>query len=218
MKTIEYFYSAHSAYAYIGHLRLLEICSSHGCELVHKPIDLRPVVRAVGSLPFDRRTQHNVDYHFGREIERWAQFRNIAILSHRPTYHDRQLDFSNGILIAGINGSADIDALSYAILQAHWRDDADLEDPDQMRKVATNLNPEYGKFVDIALSEEVQRIHSSNTNEAIERGIFGSPTYFLDGDMYYGQDHLELMEYAISQPFGPFNFLNPKPGDPRLEK
>lgn len=215
MNTIEYFYSAHSAYAYIGHSKLLEICTRQGCKLVHKPVDLRPVVSAVGGLPFDKRTQHNVDYHFGREIERWAQFRGIEILSHRPTYHDRKLDFSNGVLISAIGSSADIDALSYAILQAHWRDDADLDDPDQVRKIAVGVSSEYGAFIESALSDEIQSIHAKNTAEAIDRGVFGSPTYFLDGDMYYGQDHLELMESAFRSPFKLTTFFNPKPGAAR---
>jgi len=215
MNTIEYFYSAHSAYAYLGHRKLLEICSAHDCKLIHRPIDLRPVVRAVGSLPFDKRTQHNVDYHFGREIERWAEFREVEILNRRPTYHDHGLDLSNGMLIAAIRQGADIDALSHAILRAHWLDDIDLDNADRLRRVATQIGPDYDVFVDQAMDEEVQEIHRKNTAEAIDRGIFGSPTYFLNGDMYYGQDHLELLESGISRPFKPHVFQNPKPGAPR---
>jgi 2-hydroxychromene-2-carboxylate isomerase len=44
---------------------------------------------------------------------------------------------------------------------------------------------------------------SANTAEAIARGIFGSPTYFVRGDMFYGQDRLEMLERAISRPFDP---------------
>jgi 2-hydroxychromene-2-carboxylate isomerase len=42
---------------------------------------------------------------------------------------------------------------------------------------------------------------ASNTEEAINRSVFGSPTYFVDGDMFYGQDHLEIVERALQQPF-----------------
>lgn len=215
MTTIEYFYSAHSAYAYLGHRKLLDICSAHECQLIHRPIDLRPVVRAVGSLPYDKRTQHNVDYHFGREIERWAAFRGVEILNHRPTYHDKGLDLSNGLLIAAIQHGADIDSLSYAVLRAHWRDDIDLDDADQLRKVAAGVDPDYAAFVDQAMDDAVQEIHRVNTAEAIDRGIFGSPTFFLNGDMYYGQDHLELLEHGLTAPFKPHSFHNPAPGAPR---
>ena len=39
------------------------------------------------------------------------------------------------------------------------------------------------------------------TDEAIERVVFGSPTYVVDGDMFYGQDHLEMLEQALQKPF-----------------
>ena len=52
-----------------------------------------------------------------------------------------------------------------------------------------------------ATSPEVAAIYEANTAEAIERSVFGSPTYFVDGDMFYGQDHLELVARALKQPF-----------------
>ncbi len=52
-----------------------------------------------------------------------------------------------------------------------------------------------------AMLEETQAIYESNTQEAIERSVFGSPTYFVNGDMFYGQDHLEMVERALLQPF-----------------
>ena len=44
-------------------------------------------------------------------------------------------------------------------------------------------------------------IYETNTDEAIRRSVFGSPTYFVDGDMFYGQDHLSFVERAIKQPY-----------------
>lgn len=209
MTEIEYFYSAHSAFAYIGHARLLEIRDARGCRLVHRPIDLRPVVEAAGAVPFAARTKRHVDYYFGREIERWSQFRGVEILDRRPTHHDNPLALSNGLLIAAILDGEDVDALSHALLEAHWRDDIDLADPDALRRAAGRISPRCADLVDRALDEDVQAIHAANTREAIERGVFGSPTYFLDGDMHYGQDHLELLDAAFDRPFRPHAFSNP---------
>jgi 2-hydroxychromene-2-carboxylate isomerase len=47
----------------------------------------------------------------------------------------------------------------------------------------------------------VLKIYADNTKEAIEKSVFGSPTYFVDGDMFYGQDRLELVERALLKPF-----------------
>lgn len=52
-----------------------------------------------------------------------------------------------------------------------------------------------------ALSDAVQSVYKANTQQAIRRSVFGSPTYFVDGDMFYCQDHLELVDQACLRPF-----------------
>ena len=209
MRKIEYFYSAHSAFAYIGSQKLAAICAEHGCVLEHRPIALSPVVEAVGGLSFAVRTRGHVDYYFGREVERWAEFRGVEILNHRPTYHDNSLDLSNGMLIAAVEQGADVDALAHGVLQAHWCDDIDLANGDALASVAQTVGIDPAPLLDAALSAPIQAIHAANTAEAIARSVFGSPTYFVDGDMFYGQDHLEMLERALQKPFAPHSFKNP---------
>ncbi|MEJ6709139.1 MAG: 2-hydroxychromene-2-carboxylate isomerase [Amylibacter sp.] len=209
MRKIEYFYSAHSAFAYIGSAKLAAICAANECVLEHRPIALSPVVEAVGGLSFDARTRGHVNYYFGREVERWAEMRGVEILNHRPTYHDNSLDLSNGMLIGAIEQGSDVDALAHAFLQAHWRDDIDLADGDALAGVARSVGIDPAPLLDAALSAPVQAIHAANTAEAIARSVFGSPTYFVDGDMFYGQDHLEMLERALQKPFAPHSFKNP---------
>jgi 2-hydroxychromene-2-carboxylate isomerase len=60
-----------------------------------------------------------------------------------------------------------------------------------------------GALLAAALSPHVQDRHRENIRDAIARGIFGSPTYFVRGDMFYGQDRLEMVARAIEKPFDP---------------
>ncbi|MEX0337596.1 MAG: 2-hydroxychromene-2-carboxylate isomerase, partial [Arenibacterium sp.] len=191
MQEIEYFYSAHSAYAYIGAEALMDICKRQGAKLIHRPIDLSPVVEAVGGMPFRGRTQGHVDYFFGRELERWAEWRGVEIIKFRPTWHDNPLDLPNGFLIAAAEQGADIDRLSFAVLRAHWRDDADIADKDTLAQIASGIGINPAPLLAASMSDQVQQLHQQNTKEAIERSLFGSPTYGVAGDMFYGQDRLE---------------------------
>lgn len=201
MIEIEYFYSTHSAYAYIGSKRLFEIADKHGARIIHKPIDLNPVVDATSGEPFGYRTQAHRDYFFDREIERWSEYRNSPLINHRPTWHDESLALPNGFMIAAVEAGLDANALSHAILKAHWLEDANHADPETLRSVAISLQIDPAPLLEAALSDEIQSIHTANTQEAIARHIFGSPTYFVRGDMFYGQDRLELVERALTQPF-----------------
>ncbi|MCJ8308019.1 MAG: 2-hydroxychromene-2-carboxylate isomerase [Hyphomicrobiales bacterium] len=209
MATIDYVYSAHSAFAYLGSKRLLEICAAHGVQLNHKPIFLSPVVEAQNSPPFGARTQAHVDYFFGREIERWAEFRNVPIINFRPTHHDADYGLASGMILALGDSGAAVDAMAHSILEAHWRDDADLSDPNVLGKIATDLGHDAAALLDQAKSEPVQAKIWANSEWAKSQNIFGSPTYILDGDPFYGQDHLELIEHALSQPFAPTRWVNP---------
>lgn len=209
MREIEYFYSAHSAFAYLGSRRLSEICAAHGARLVHRPINLTPVVEASGAQPFAARSRTHVDYYFGREIERWAEFRDVPIIAHRPTHHDNPLNLANGMLIAATKSGADADRLAHAVLEAHWRDDADIADAAALSEIVRRAGADPAPLLNAALSPEIQAIHDANGREAIERGVLGSPTYFLDGEMFYGQDRLEMLERALTQPFSPPKFVNP---------
>jgi 2-hydroxychromene-2-carboxylate isomerase len=198
-KAIEYFYSAHSAYAYLGAWELERIAQDAGAQVVHRPFDFAPVMAAAGGKRFGERAKAHIDYFFGREMVRWAEWRTLPMIRHRPTYHDNPLALANGMIIAA---GTDAGVLSRAILQAHWRDDDDIADIATLRRLAKEVGLDAETLLDGAKSDEIQAQHKANTDEAIARGVFGSPTYFVEGDMFYGQDRLVMVERALSTPFG----------------
>ncbi|WP_299869756.1 2-hydroxychromene-2-carboxylate isomerase [uncultured Roseobacter sp.] len=209
MNLIEYFYSVHSAFAYIGSKRLREICADHNVQLVHRPILLTPVVEAQGSLPFRGRTQAHVDYFFGREIERWAEFRGVPVINFRPTHHDADYSLASGMILALGDRGREVDEMSHAVLEAHWRDDHDLSDSHILCQVAHALGHDGSALLDQAASQNIQEKLRANTQKAQRQNLFGSPTYIVNGDPFYGQDRLELVARAIVEPFAPTTWENP---------
>jgi 2-hydroxychromene-2-carboxylate isomerase len=201
MADIEYFYSAHSAFAYFGSARLMEIARAADSRIIHKPIELNRVVEANGPGWTGSLTPARYAYFFGREIGRWAEARNAPVMGRRPTYHDNDMTLANGMLIAGIKQGIDVDTLAHAMLEAHWRDDADLADAKTLATLAQKVSLDPAPLLDAALSPETRAVYEANTEEAIRRSVFGSPTYFVHGDMFYGQDRLELVERTLKRPF-----------------
>ena len=102
-----------------------------------------------------------------------------------------------------IAAGTDAGVMSRAILQSHWRDDTDIADPATLGRLASQVGLDGAALLNVAQSAEVQAQHNANTDEAIARGVFGSPTYFVRGDMFYGQDRLDMLARAIEQPFAP---------------
>ena len=199
MKEIEYFYAAHSAFAYLGSKKFMAIAETAGRRIAHKPIDLDRCVVAGGAPGFNDRSQAHYDYYFGREIDRWSEFREAPVLGRIPTYHANDPSLANGMLIAGLHQAQNIDALAHGFLEAHWRDDANLADPDTLARVAMQCGYDAEALMADATGDAVLTTYEENTKEAIARSVFGSPTYFLDGDMFYGQDRLEFIERALAK-------------------
>lgn len=200
MQTIEYYYSAHSAFAYLGAWELQRIADAAGARVLHRPFDFLPVVAAAGGKGFKDRSAAHLGYFFGRDMYRWAEVRGLPMIRHRPTHHDNSLALANGAIIAAGTQAC---ALSRAILQAHWRDDADIADADVVARLAEGVGLEGAALVAAAQSGPVQDAHRDNTEKAIALSVFGSPTYFVEGDMFYGQDRLFMVERALRQPFAP---------------
>jgi len=198
-RVIEYFYGAHSAFAYLGSRRFSEIARAAGRKIVHRPIDLSRVVEQV-TIPFSKRTAAHRAYYFGREITRWSEERDAPVLGRTPTHHSNDIAFANCTLIAGLSQGLNVDRLAHVFLEAHWRDDADLADRSTLEQLLEGADYDI-QLLNAATSDDVLSAYERNTKEAIARSVFGSPTYFVDGDPFYGQDRLEMVERALVRPY-----------------
>ncbi len=209
MSVIECFYSAHSAFAWLGWRRLQEIAAQTGRRIAHRPVMLDPLLEAAGSTGFRARSQAHVDYFFGREIARWAEERGLRWPGRIPAHHRKPYAPANRALIAADLAGEDADALALAFLSGHWEDDADLSDPTRLAQLIESVGIAPAPLLAAAEAPEAHDRLEANTREAMTRSVFGSPTYFVDGDMFYGQDHLEMLERALDKPFAPSRFRNP---------
>ena len=202
LAAIEYFYAAHSAYAYLGSRTFINVAAQAGRAIAHKPVDLRLLVDSVGSQPFRERSDAHRAYFFGREIKRWSEFREAPVVAGTPTHHANDITRVNCLLIGADLDGMNIDELAHALLEAHWRDDADLNDVPTLQRIADGAGFDGKALLDRSHGDDVNARYKANTEEAIARSVFGSPTYVVDGDPFYGQDRLEMVARALQRPFG----------------
>ena len=202
MKTIEYYYSTRSIYAYFGAQRIVDLARRFGRRLIHRPVDLSRVVPAAGSLPFDKRSAAHKAYQFGREIERWSEYLGIPALVD-PVHHFGDRTLSAGVILAAQAAGADVDRLHVDMLTALWRDDRDLSSTEVVASLVSGIGADAKAILDAARSADVQAAFNQCTELAIAAGVPGSPTYIVDGELFYGQDRLMMVERALERPFSP---------------
>ena len=201
MATIDYFYSVRSVYAYFGSKRIAALARRFGRTLQHRPVDLSRVVPAAGSLPFSQRSATLRAYQFGRELERWSEWLDLPVIIE-PKHHYGDRNLASGLVLVAQDHGCDVDALSDAILTALWRDDRDIADRDVLSQIAASIGIDAAPLLELALAPETMAEFAASTDEAIRIGVLGSPTYVVDGELFYGQDRLMFVERHLERPFG----------------
>ncbi len=208
--TIEYFYSVRSSFTYLGAARLNELAARQALTVRHHPIDLGVVIDAFdeieGQRPADRPyagarvyEQSPVRESYTRsEYRRWSKRLGIGI-NVDPSHHYGARELPSGAVILAQRRGLDANALSHAILQALWRDDRDIADPKVIGELmaGVGIDAEIGEFCTEALSASVQAEFRENSQEAVRRGVFGSPSYLFAGEIFFGQDRLDFLQEAI---------------------
>jgi len=199
-KSIDYYDSMSSPWTYLGHLRFVKLAHRFGLTIRHKPMDLLKVWSVSGGLPLKQRAQQRQAYRH-QELRRWRELLQMPC-NLEPAHHpvaDRRACY---MVIAAMRRGLDWSTLSYAILRAVWAEDRDIADHATLVTIA-NENGMDGKAL-LAATEDaaVQAEYLSNTEEAIRIGVFGAPTYVFDGELFWGQDRLQMLEWRLTQKLG----------------
>jgi 2-hydroxychromene-2-carboxylate isomerase len=210
--TIDYFYSVRSSFTYLGAARLNAIAAGNKLTITHRPMDLLAVVTAndevdrqqptdrafAGARVFERSPLREA--YTRLEYRRWSEHLGIPI-NVDPSHHYGARELPSGAVIVAQRLGLDADGLSHAILQALWRDDRDIADPDVIMAIVaeTGLEVDRRTLVRDAMARDAQDELAANTRLAMARGVFGSPTYIFEEELFFGQDRLDFLERAIAR-------------------
>jgi 2-hydroxychromene-2-carboxylate isomerase len=199
-KFIDYYDSMSSPWTYLGHKRFEDLARRFGLTINHKPMDLLKVWSVSGGLPLKQRAQQRQAYRH-QELRRWRELLGIPC-NLEPAYHpvaDRRACL---MAIAAMRRGLDWSALTHALLSAVWVQDRNIADHATLVAIADE-NGMDGKALLAATDDAaVQAEYESNTDEAMRLGVFGAPTYVFDGELFWGQDRLQMLEWRLTQKLG----------------
>ncbi|HTS22741.1 MAG TPA: 2-hydroxychromene-2-carboxylate isomerase [Casimicrobiaceae bacterium] len=197
-KLVDYYFATISPFMYLGHERFLAIAARHGATIAVKPINLGEVFPVSGGLPLSKRAPQRQAYRL-RELERWSEHLRIP-LNREPRFFPVNGDrAAHWILAAGERDPAKALALTGAVGRAIWREERDVSDQGTLADVAERLGLDVGALADRAASDEIALRYKSLTAEAIERKVFGAPTYVYRDELFWGQDRLDFLDRALAK-------------------
>lgn len=195
-RTIDVFFSVMSPWAHLGHAPFLDIAGRHGVRPVWRPLPLGPLFAETGGLPLAKRSIQRRRYR-DVELQRWAEKRGRP-LNLRPAHWPFDPSFADRCVIALGLAGADATAFAGAVMRGVWEEERDLGDRGTISKLLSEAGFGADDVLAAADGDDAKAAYEANRQEGQEIGVFGSPTYVLDGETFWGQDRLDMVDDALT--------------------
>ena len=193
---IEFYFDCSSPWTYLAFTEILELSQRLNFEIIWKPILVGGVFNNVNKDVYEFRKNPNplkLDYS-NRDLQLWAKVRKIKIIMPE-IFPINSVKAMRGCLFADQKNCL----VSFAknVFKAYWGSGLDISQENLLLEIASNsgLKPyDFRRYVE---SQEAKDLLIKNTKELIERGGFGSPTFFYHKQMFFCNDRMHLLEKAI---------------------
>ncbi|MDB5581635.1 MAG: oxidoreductase [Bradyrhizobium sp.] len=199
MTNVEFFFDCSSAWTYLAFEGILPIADRQKAAIVWRPILVGGIFNAVNSSVYERRanpTPAKASYAL-KDLNDWAAHSGLRIEFPPPSHPVNSVKCMRICLVLE---PGKLVSFVRAAFEALFRDSEDLGDESVLIKILRSIDVDPRDVMSKISSSVIKQALRDNTNEAIERGAFGSPTIFVDrSDMYFGNDRLMLVEAALAR-------------------
>ena len=195
-KTVEFFFDVGSPSSYLAWTQLPKICADAGALLVYKPMLLGGVYQATGNaspatIPAKGRYT-NLDYL------RYAKRYGVPLVMnpHFPIITLHLMRVATGVLLRSPDRFQNFLATTFKGL---WIDALDLNQAELTSKMLADGGFPPAQVDALVNDPEVKASLRATTEEAVRRGVFGAPTTFVNDEMFFGQDRLDVLLWRLKQ-------------------
>jgi 2-hydroxychromene-2-carboxylate isomerase len=201
-RQVDYYFSLSSPWAYIGPKAFRDVVALYGLAVNHKPVILLDLFSETGGLPLVKRHPVRQRYRMV-ELQRWRDKRGLNF-HLQPKHSPFNARLADGVVIAAIEAGHDPDPFLRRAFPAVWEDEFDLADAATVAKIADAAGLPGKELVERSGTEAISAAYEKNRQDAIAADVFGSPVYVLDGEVFWGQDRVELLADALKSGRKPY--------------
>ena len=188
MSDIDFFFSIGSTYTYLSVTRILEVEKKNQIKFTWKPFSVRAIMKEMNNIPFPKDKLNKVNYMW-RDIERRAE--GYGFFSKTPVpYPLSEFDLANQIAILGLKKGWGIDYVRLTYKKWFQEGKEPAIDP-SITEVCRELNIDKDEIISQANSKEIINNYNLNTNSARDNKIFGSPSFVVKNEIFWGDDRME---------------------------
>jgi 2-hydroxychromene-2-carboxylate isomerase len=189
MAELEFFYDFVSPYSYLASTRVEALCARTGASLRWRPFLLGGVFKATGNrAPIETVAKGR---HMWTDLTRWANRYEVPL--RRP----RTFPVSTVLALRAALAAPPeaLPAVSHALFRAVWADDRDVASPEVLAAILAEAGQDGGALVAAAPDRKTELLRQ--TQEAVDRGAFGAPSFFVGQELFVGNDRLDFVEAAL---------------------
>jgi 2-hydroxychromene-2-carboxylate isomerase len=201
-RQVDYYFSFNSPWAYIGHKPFMAIAKTHGLKVNFKPVLLVELFSETGGLPLPKRHPVRQRYRMV-ELQRWRDKRGLTF-HLQPKNWPFSPRLADGVVIAALEAGHDPAPYMQRVYAGVWEDELNLADPATLAKLADDSGLPGRQLVERSGSDEIGAAYEQNRQDALAADVFGSPGYVLDGEVFWGQDRIELLADALKSGRAPY--------------
>ena len=201
-RSIDYYFTSRSPWAYIGHAAVVATARRHGASIRYRPVDLDDVFPESGGLPLAKRHPLRQRYRM-MELQRWRDRRGLALHLH-PRFWPFDSSLADRTVLAVADAGADPDPLLGRIFAGVFERELDLSDRAVLFTLLREAVHDADRVLARADGEPCCAAYESTGPIALAAGVFGSPSYVLDGEVFWGQDRIELLDAALTSGRAPY--------------
>ena len=197
MKKIEYYLDCSSPWTYLSFRGILDLQKKRDFEIVWKPILVGGIFNSINPSVYESRknpVKEKAAYS-QKDLKDWSELREITI--NWPTiFPVNSVKAMRGAFYFIDKGG--IEFYLEDVFQGYWTNGKDISDTDYLSLIAEENGGKALEYLEFISTDEAKQRLINNTQELIDRGGFGSPTFFLDDqDMFFGNDRIQLIEQRI---------------------
>jgi len=189
MKNIDFWFSIGSTYTYLTVSRLNELSKQEGLAFNWYPFSVRKIMMDMDNIPFTPPSKKIKSDYMWRDIERRAGFYGLNPKIPAP-YPLTQFDLANKLAILGMNEGWGIDYVISTYKRWFEQGKEPATEPN-LSEILQELKLNKDEVIAQAQSTEIENKYLENTEKAYSLGVFGSPSFIFDGEVFWGDDRLE---------------------------
>lgn len=196
-KTVDYYHFLISPWSYLAMKQFNDLKAKTGIQVNYLPIDVGTTFSEMGGVPPGKRHPSRQRFRMD-ELKRWSAHLNVP-MNFTPAFFPADASLAARMVHAcnEQGKSQDAAALSDAILTAVWNEEKNVADSDTLVAVANACSIDGAALLEMAKSDSVGEVFDACTSQAHRQDVFGSPTFVLDGELFWGQDRISFLERAI---------------------